>query len=134
VEADPDGLVNLGLLLPREHPAADLVLARHVFFSSQDQEVFLSWGHTEEVDVFINGEPWFRARSPQNFLQPSARGAIAPEHRGPVQVIAGINEIFFVVASRSNLWGFAAGTSIPLEPVPADAGNPVPLPWCPGGH
>lgn len=131
VEADSDGLVNLRRLLPREHPTGDLVFARHLFFSSKDQEITLGWGHTEEVDVSINGEPWFRARSPQNFLQPSAGGTIAPEHRGPIQVKAGLNEIFFVVTSRSDLWGFAATTSVPLEPVPADAGNPVRLPWCP---
>ena len=133
VEADSAGLVNLGFLLPREHTTGDLVFARHVFFSSQDQEVTLSWGHTEELDLSINGELWFRARSPQNFLQPSAGGVFVPEHRGPIQVKAGINEIFFVVTSRSDLWGFAASTSIPLEPVPADSGNPVPLPWCPSG-
>ena len=115
VETDASGIVDLSRQFSREHPAGDVVIARHLFFSGEEQIINLEFGYAEEVDVFLNAQRWFSGRHRWDHL-PDTNGELA--HEGPLNARRGLNEIIFVVKSAGEPFGFVARTDTPLDSVP----------------
>jgi len=118
MQADSSGLVNLGDQIDREEEGSSAVIARHVFFSPHDQVIDFNFGFADTIVVFFNSEALFLGRNAGDLSDP----AFSRDHRCSLHAREGLNEILFVVRSASDIWGFAAGTDIRLEPPP-----PVPF-------
>ncbi len=116
VAAGSLGLVDLNMLVARENPGGDLVIARHVFWSDREKVLDLHLGYAGEADLFFNGWRVFSGRRSGAFPDRSALVAIGCPDQVPLYVRKGLNEIFLMVSSTSGAWAFRAGTSEPLEP------------------
>lgn len=124
-KSDPQGMVDLNLLIPRENPTGDLVLARHVFWSDRDKVLNLDFGYAGEVDLFFNGWRVFSGIRSNTLADRSSLAAVGCSDQVPLYVRKGLNEIFLMVTGRSDRWAFRAGTSEPLTPKAVAHGSAV---------
>ncbi len=124
IEADPQGLLNLGLHVARENPTGDLALARHVFWSDRETAINLNFGYAGEIDVFFNGWRVFSGNRPNNLSDRSAMAGVGCADQVPLYVKKGLNEIFLMITGRGEAWAFRAGSSEELTSTPASIPAP----------
>lgn len=106
VQANVRGLVDIADRTARENENGDLVLARHVFLSTEDRLVNLDLGYSDEVDVYFNGKRVFSGRSRYQGRDPSFLGILGLHDQVPVPVRRGLNEILLMVTEYFGGWGF----------------------------
>jgi hypothetical protein len=118
IDAGPQGLVDLSLHVPREDPAGDLVIARHVFWSASDAVLDLHLGYAGEVDVFFNGWRVFSGRRSVTLPDRSTMVNLDCPDRVPLYARRGLNEVFMMVSvfDEGEPWAFRAATTEPLTP------------------
>jgi hypothetical protein len=117
VPAEQSGIVNIA---SHRHPVVrgtadaaddgrDTVFARTVLRSSRAQRVRLSFGYSDDVTVFLDGQPLFSGRSGYLLRDGSALGTLS---LGPdalfLDLSAGRHELVFAVSEAFGGWGVAA--------------------------
>jgi hypothetical protein len=120
MQAPPSGLLDVARRTARQNPTGDVVLARHVFWSDEDQLVPLNLGYSDEVDLFFNGQRLFRGQSRYQQRDPSFLGIVGLYDQVPVQAKRGLNEILLMVTERFGGWGFMVQADGQLDPKPVD--------------
>jgi hypothetical protein len=125
VEAEPPGFVVLYRYRDAPHPrvsfAGDfskrldpqpgmrMLYARTQVESDRDQVRKLYLGYSDDVTVFLNGQPLWRGRSAQNFRDPAFLGIMNPENDAVyLPLKKGANELVLAVSELGGGWGFIA--------------------------
>jgi sugar lactone lactonase YvrE len=112
---DPSGLVNIARYLGRSRQTPDLVLARTLARASERQDVKLSFGYSDEIDLFLNGRKVFSGNSAYRYRDPSFLGVVGPFDAVHMTLERGLNEIFLMVTEDFGGWGFLAIADRELE-------------------
>jgi hypothetical protein len=120
VDGGPSGLVDVARRTPRVNQGGDLVLARRIFWSTEDREMRLNLGYSDELDLFFNGQRLFRGQSRYQQRDPSFLGIVGLYDQVPVRVKRGLNEIFLMVSETFGGWGFMVQADGELAPKPMD--------------
>lgn len=120
LEADVRGLVDIAKRTARQNANGDLVLARHVFYSSEDQPLNLTFGYSDEVDVFFNGARLFSGKSRYQGRDPSFLGILGLNDQLSVRARKGLNEFLLMVTESFGGWGFMVQADDELRPKPVD--------------
>ncbi len=132
VEAEPPGLVVLYRYRQAPHlrvsfaddfskrlepqPGMKLLYARTTITSDRDQIRKLSIGYSDDVCVFLNGQPLYRGRSAQNFRDPGFLGIMNPENDAVfLPLKKGDNELVLAVSELGGGWGFICRLSDPED-------------------
>ncbi len=116
VMPEASGLVDIARYVTRENQEGDLVLARTVFRSDGGEEIKLSFGYSDEVDLFFNGVKIFSGKSGYRHRDPSFLGVVGPFDAVHVRTERGLNEIFMMVTETFGGWGFMMQADGELEP------------------
>jgi hypothetical protein len=123
VEAEPPGVVVIQRYRDAPHPnvtfqsdfstrlqpqpGTQLVYARTEFVSDRDEVRKLYIGYSDEVTLFLNGEPIFRGRSAQGFRDPGFLGIVYPEDDAVyLHLKKGKNELVLALSELGGGWGF----------------------------
>jgi len=123
VEAEPPGFVVLYRLLDAPHPRVSfqgdfskrlepqpgmkVVYARTRIDSDRDQVERLQIGYSDDVVVFLNGQPLWRGRSAQGFRDPGFLGIVNPENDAVyLPLKKGSNELVLALSELGGGWGF----------------------------
>ncbi len=107
VTLESPGIVNISRYHQKISNARNLVFARTTIRSEGDQLTPLAIGYSDEVTVFINGQPFWHGRSAFNHRSPFALGILGfdndilyvPLKRGDNEVVLAVGEVF-------GGWGF----------------------------
>jgi sugar lactone lactonase YvrE len=116
VTSEASGLVDIARFVKRENQEGDLVLARTVFRSSGGEAVKLSFGYSDQVDLFFNGVKIFSGNSAYRYRDPSFLGIVGPYDAVHVTTEKGLNEIFMMVSETFGGWGLMMQADRELEP------------------
>ncbi len=116
VKADASGLVDISRHVPRANPEGDIVLARTSFRSTGNELLALTFGYSDELDLFLNGKKVFSGNSTYRYRDPSFVGVVGPYDQVHLTPEKGLNEILLMVAETSGGWGFTARADGELEP------------------
>ena len=88
-------------------PGRKVVLARTTIYSDRDQIKKMSLGYSDEVTVFLNGQPMFTGRSAYHYRDPGFLGIMDVEDDSVyLNLKKGRNEIVLSVAEYFGGWGF----------------------------
>jgi sugar lactone lactonase YvrE len=117
---EPSGLVNVAWYARRSGQDPDLVLARTVLQSEEGQDITLSFGYSDEVDLFLNGRKVFSGNSAYRFRDPSFLGVVGLFDAVNLALEPGRNEIFMMVTEAFGGWGFMAKADRELAPPVTD--------------
>ncbi|MFH1417105.1 MAG: SMP-30/gluconolactonase/LRE family protein [Planctomycetota bacterium] len=116
VEAEPSGLVNLSKLFKHEAVGGDCVFARTVVRSDRRRTAKLSFGYSDNIDIFLNGKKVFSGRSAYRSRDPSFVGTVGLNDAAYMTLEKGINDIFLMVSDSFGGWGFMGRTNVSLKP------------------
>ncbi len=116
VTSEPWGLVDIAREHGRTGEGADLVLARTVVRSDAKRTVKLSFGYSDQVDLFLNGRKLFSGNSAYQSRDPSFLGIVGLDDAVHLTLEKGLNEIFLMLSESFGGWGFIARAEPPLEP------------------
>jgi len=116
VGSDPSGLVDLYRHVVRRGQGPDCILARKIFRSDRGQEVKLTLGYSDEVDVFFNGRKVFSGKSGYRSRDPSFLGIIGLHDAITLRAEKGRNEVLLMVTETFGGWGIMGRTDRPLDP------------------
>ena len=118
IAPEASGLVNISRLRARNGQEPDLVLARTIIRSDERQDVELTFGYSDEVDLFLNGHKVFSGNSAYRSRDPSFLGVVGPFDSAHLTLHKGLNEIFMMVTESFGGWGFMAR-------IDGDVGEPL---------
>jgi sugar lactone lactonase YvrE len=121
--SDASGLVDIARHVTRENQNGDIVLARSVFRSDAARDVTLSFGYSDDVDLFVNGRRVFSGRSGYQSRDRSFLGIVGLNDAVSVRFEKGLNEVLLMVAERFGGWGFMMKADTVLEPPLEDLGR-----------
>ena len=121
--ADASGLVDIARHVTRENQNGDIVLARSIFRSDEARDVTLSFGYSDDVDLFVNGRKVFSGRSGYQSRDRSFLGIVGLNDAVSVRFEQGLNEVLLMVAERFGGWGFMMQADTVLEPPLEDLGR-----------
>ncbi|NIN70436.1 MAG: hypothetical protein GTO46_00595 [Gemmatimonadetes bacterium] len=116
VTSEASGLVDIARHVTRENEEGDLVLARTVFRSDGGDNIKLSFGYSDEVDLFFNGVKVFSGKSGYRYRDPSFLGVVGPYDAVHVTTERGLNEIFMMVTESFGGWGIMMQADRELDP------------------
>ena len=86
---------------------AKLVMARTTLQSDRDQIVRMGLGYSDEVTVFLNGQPLFNGKSAWRFRDQDFNGIMDPENDAVyLPLKKGKNELILAVKEYFGGWGF----------------------------
>jgi len=106
VETQSSGLLDITSRTTRQNESGDVVLARHIFSSAEDRTMNLSFGYSEEIDLFFNGQRLYRGQGDSSQQSATSLSDLVLHNQVPVQVKSGLNEILVMVSAVSGEWGF----------------------------
>jgi hypothetical protein len=88
-------------------PGTKVLYARTTIDSDRDQLKRLEIGYSDDVTVFLNGQPLWRGRSAQGFRDPRFLGIVNPENDTIyLPLKKGKNELLLAVSELGGGWGF----------------------------
>ncbi len=116
VASEATGLVDIARYTARSGPAPDLVMARTVVKSSEAQSLRLSFGYSDEIDLFFNGRKVFAGNSSYRSRDPSFLGVVGLYDAINLGLERGLNEILLMVTESFGGWGFMARADRELQP------------------
>jgi sugar lactone lactonase YvrE len=116
VTPEASGLVDIARFVTRENQEGDLVLARTLFRSDGGENIKLSFGYSDEVDLFFNGVKVFSGNSGYRYRDPSFLGVVGPYDAVHVTTEQGLNEIFMMVSESFGGWGIMMQADRELDP------------------
>ncbi len=109
VEVEESGLVNINRAL-RRTPERSTAFARTTLKSAQARSVLLQLGYSDDVTVFLNGEPVYAGFNSFESRHPEYLGFVKPEHENVyLKLRPGNNELVLAVSDDQRFgWGFIA--------------------------
>ncbi|NOS86320.1 MAG: hypothetical protein HOP31_14365 [Ignavibacteria bacterium] len=88
-------------------PGSKLIYAKCIINSTSDGVKKLSFGYSDEVSIFLNGNILFRGRSAQNFRDTRFLGIVDPENDAVyLPLKKGRNELILALSELGGGWGF----------------------------
>jgi hypothetical protein len=108
VTPESSGLVDIARYRQRAGQSPELVLARTVVRAEERQEITLSFGYSDEVDLFFNANKVFYGNSSYRYRDPSFLGVVGPFDHVRLTLEPGLNEIMMMVTESFGGWGFMA--------------------------
>jgi sugar lactone lactonase YvrE len=114
VTSEPSGLVDIGWHTGRTGREPDCVYARTTITSDQDITKELTFGYSDAIVVFLNGNLLFSGNSAYRLRDPSFLGIIGLNDAVYLPLKKGDNELLLLVAESFGGWGFMCqdGTAI----------------------
>ncbi len=106
VEAKPNGLVDVARFLKPLASDTSKVWARAVIPASRKERRRFSFGYSDDVSVYLNGELVFRGRSGYRRRDPSFLGIIGWNDTVNLELEEGDNDLVFAVSEDFGGWGF----------------------------
>ena len=116
VTAEATGLVDVARYAERSGQEPDLVFARTVVRSEVRQKVKLTFGYSDQIDLFFNRRKVFSGKSGYRHRDPSFLGIVGPFDRVDLTLERGLNEIFLMVTETFGGWGFMVSADRDLNP------------------
>ncbi len=103
---EPTGLVNVGRYFGRLGREPDCVFARATIHSDKQEMKQYSFGYSDWIAIFLNGELLFTGNSAYQKRDPSFLGIIGLNDVIYLPLKEGDNELVFTVAESFGGWGF----------------------------
>lgn len=113
VQAEPDGLLNIARYRAMAGPLS-LVVARTVIHADRSEVRRLVFGYSDDVTIFLNGQPLFAARNGLSARYSTDLGLMTPDDAVYLPLRPGENELLFAVAEVFGGWGLEARLDQPL--------------------
>ncbi|UCF70744.1 MAG: SMP-30/gluconolactonase/LRE family protein [candidate division WOR-3 bacterium] len=107
-KSTPSGLVDIGRYAGRLGQEPDCILARKIIYTDKDRMLHLSFGYSDAVSIFLNGERYFLGNSAYQSRDPSFLGIIGYFDEVSLPLRKGRNELLLIVAEVFGGWGFMA--------------------------
>ncbi|UCD18828.1 MAG: SMP-30/gluconolactonase/LRE family protein [candidate division WOR-3 bacterium] len=104
----PSGLVDIGRYAGRLGREPDCIFARRIIDTDKDRMLHLSFGYSDAVSIFLNGERYFLGNSAYRSRDPSFLGIIGYFDEVSLPLRKGKNELLLIVAEVFGGWGFMA--------------------------
>jgi len=123
VTPEATGLVDVARTVARSGQEPDLVFARTIVRSDVRQRVKLTFGYSDEVDLFFNRKKVFSGKSGYRHRDPSFLGILGPFDSVDLTLEKGLNEIFLMVTETFGGWGFMARADRDLDAPLVDTGR-----------
>jgi hypothetical protein len=102
----PDGIVDISRYHPRSGNSPDLILARATVVSEKDEHRLFTFGYSDLISVFLNGELVFIGNSSYMSRDPSFQGIIGMNDYVNLPLKKGKNELMLMVTESFGGWGF----------------------------
>jgi len=116
VEAEPSGIVNLSKIYPRTYRSGDALFARTTIFSDEDKFEQYSFGYSDVISVFLNGQIYFTGVSTYQSRNLSFLGLIGLNDILYLPLKKGENELMLMMGEGFGGWGFMfQGTDILVD-------------------
>ncbi len=120
VAPEPSGLVNVSRYAARGADGPDRVLARTRVSSKRDREVKLSFGYSDDVTIFLNGQRVYSGRNGYRQRHSRSQGIVGLHDAVYLNLKKGLNEILLVLTETFGGWGFLCQTERNLQPPQID--------------
>ncbi|MFC2134750.1 family 16 glycoside hydrolase, partial [Bacteroidota bacterium] len=106
VKSDITGLVDISLHYSRLNPIGDCIFAKTTLTSEEDNNLEISFGYSDYITVFLNGEPIFFGGSAYRLRDPSFLGIVGYFDNLYLPLKKGENELMIIVAETFGGWAF----------------------------
>ncbi len=106
VRSDPSGLVDISRTYGRLGPGPDSILAKTVITAERDEIRKVRFGYSDEITVFLNGEPLYSGDSTYRLRDPSFLGIVGTFDAAYLPLKKGSNDLLFLVTENMGGWGF----------------------------
>lgn len=106
VDSDKGGLVDIARYVAKKPQVPEVVLARGVIESDRDEVKRLSFGYSDEVSLFVNGELLFRGNSAFRARDEQFQGIVGLHDAVYPRLKNGSNELLLMVTETFGGWGF----------------------------
>ena len=106
VNADTSGMVNLTKLVDRKPGAPSWTYAKAVIRSNEEQEKWFTFGYSDYITVFLNGEEIYQGTNAFMSRDPSYQGLIGYFDKLNLKLKKGDNELLLAVGEQFGGWGF----------------------------
>lgn len=105
-KAEPSGLLDIARFVERNEQHPECILARAIVRADKKQDIKLSFGYSDEVTLFLNGQKLFYGMSAYQWRDPSFLGIVGLNDVAFLTLEKGLNEIFLIVKESFGGWGF----------------------------
>ncbi len=102
----PDGIVDISRYYPRSGISPDVILARTTLTSDQEASRLFSFGYSDLISIFLNGELVFIGNSSYMSRDPSFQGIVGLNDYINLPLKKGKNELLLMVTESFGGWGF----------------------------
>ncbi len=118
VNAEANGLVDISRTFGRTGPEPDAILARTTIRSDRAETRRYSFGYSDEVSLFLNGQPIYYGNSAYRSRDGSFLGIVGLFDAVFLPLQAGDNELLLAIGETFGGWGFAVqdATSVFVGP------------------
>ncbi len=106
VGSDQGGLVDIARTVTKKPQVPEVVLARAVIESERDEVKRLSFGYSDEVSLFVNGELLFRGDAAFRVRDEQFQGIVGLHDAVYPRFKKGTNELLLMVTETFGGWGF----------------------------
>ena len=106
VSADADGLVDISRTFGRSGPEPEAILARTVIRSDRAESRRFWFGYSDEVSLFLNGQPIYYGNSAYRSRDGSFLGIVGLFDAVFLPLREGDNELLVVIGESFGGWGF----------------------------
>jgi hypothetical protein len=117
IESDPMGLVDIARHIMKVGQSPEVILARTTIQSGEAQLKKLTFGYSDEVSIFLNGEILFRGNSEFRKRDPLFQGIVGLNDSVFLPLKEGPNELILVVTETFGGWGFMCQLSSPIKSI-----------------
>lgn len=114
VKSDPLGLVDIARTIMKLGQSPDCVLARTNIHSEKSGLKKLTFGYSDEVSIFLNGEILFRGNSAFQKRDPLFQGIVGLNDSVFLPLKEGSNELLLMVTETFGGWGFMCQLGSPV--------------------
>jgi len=109
ITAEPTGLVDVSRWIIRSsNGTPETVLARTELEAGEKRTVGLSFGYSDMVTVFLNGQPLFSGNSQFRSRSATYLGAVSLNDAVFLPLAKGTNELLLILTESLGGWGFIA--------------------------
>jgi hypothetical protein len=108
VHCEPSGLLDVSRFIKRTPGEPDWVWARKIIHAEADRTMELSFGYSDYISIFLNGNLLFTANSAYRSRDPGFVGIIGLNDALHLPLEEGENELLFLVGESFGGWGFMA--------------------------
>ncbi|OGU55731.1 MAG: hypothetical protein A2V66_11730 [Ignavibacteria bacterium RBG_13_36_8] len=106
VISDITGLVDISRYYPRMNNIGDCIYAKTTIAADEEKILELSFGYSDYITIFLNGEPTFFGGSAYRLRDPSFLGIVGYFDNVFLPLKKGDNELMIAVAETFGGWAF----------------------------